>query len=47
MQFANSFSLSVVLGNSPIAIVFVIRMDRAKEKARLLVRWVKYQSNWS
>lgn len=47
MQFANVFSMSVVLGNNPIATVFDIRMDKAKEKARVLVRWVKYQSNWS
>ena len=41
------FYLSIFLGNKFIAIVFAIRKDKAKEKARLLACWVEHQSNWS
>ena len=41
------FPLLIFLGNNSIAIVFAIRRNKAKEKARLLARWVEHKSGWS
>ena len=36
------FPLSILLGNKSIATVFAIRRSKAKEKARMLARWVEH-----
>ena len=36
------FLLSIFLGNESIAIASAIGTNKAKEKAKLLARWVKY-----